>query len=175
MYWAYGNKRSPHFNYHEEAMEALAVAILTGTGWLRFSNTDSRCLRAMAYLIEVGIRPDVLYRRIYQSDRFEKLKLMGRVLENLELHSNDRLAVMSLTLADFEQTGARPDETENLINEAMRIGSIEAAVILVEHNDEIRVSLRSREIVDVSQVAASFGGGGHARAAGLIMALFNGI
>jgi bifunctional oligoribonuclease and PAP phosphatase NrnA len=149
------------------ARVALATAIVSDTGWLRFSNTDGRCLRAMARLVEEGVEPDVLYERIYQVDRPERLALLGRVLANLEFHAGGQLAVMCLREADFRQTGARRDETENLINEAMRVGSVEVAAILVENPEQVRVSLRSRRRVDVSAVAENFGGGGHARAAGL--------
>ena len=93
----------------------------------------------MADLFEAGVKPDVLYKQIYQNDRYQKLKLMGRALESLELHCDGRLAVMTLLRSDFETTGARPDETENLVNEAMRIGGVEAAVILIENDHEIRV------------------------------------
>ncbi|MCD4823883.1 MAG: DHH family phosphoesterase [Phycisphaerae bacterium] len=147
--------------------EALAAAICSDTGWLRFSNTDSRCLRAVAKLLEAGVSTDKLYARIYQTDRPERLALLQRVLGSLEFHHAKRLAVMTVRAADFRQSGARRDETENLVNEALRVGSVEAAVLLVENGDYVRVSLRSRRLVDVSELAAKFGGGGHARAAGL--------
>lgn len=150
-----------------EARQALATAIVSDTGWLRFSNTSERCLSAMARLVGAGVRPDELYDRIYQVDRPQRLALLERVLGSLELVADGRLAVMSLREEDFRQTGARRDETENLINEAMRIGSVEVAVILVENPEQVRVSLRSRRVVDVAEVARGFGGGGHARAAGL--------
>jgi phosphoesterase RecJ-like protein len=156
------------------AVRALATAVVSDTGWLRFSNTDGRCLRAMARLVEKGAAVDDLYRRIYQSDRPQRLRLLQRVLASLELYCEERLAVMVLRKADFAETGACPDETENLINEAFRLGCVEAAVLLVENPapagpeaECIRVSLRSRQVVDVSEIAAKFGGGGHARAAGL--------
>jgi phosphoesterase RecJ-like protein len=151
------------------AAEALLVAMTSDTGWFRFANTDGRCLRAAGRLFDAGVRADVLYRRLYQSDRPERLRLMARVLAGLELHCGGRLAVMALRRRDLAETGARPDETENLVNEALRIGSVESAVILIEspENDEVRVSLRSRNAVDVAAVARCFGGGGHARAAGL--------
>ena len=155
------------------AAESLVTAILSDTGWLHFANTDGRCMRTMGRLLDTGVQLDVIYRRIYQADRIERLKLLGRVLDGLELRCEGRLAVMSLRDSDFEQTGARRDETENLINEALRLGSVEVALMLVESASEdsdsylVRVSLRSRNLVDVSQVAAEFGGGGHARAAGL--------
>ena len=159
------------------AAESLVTAILSDTGWLRFANTDGRCMRTMGRLLDAGVQLDVIYRRIYQADRVERLKLFGRVLDGLELRCDGRLAVMSLRDSDFQETGARRDETENLINEALRLKSVEVALMLIESAPEysekdsgsylVRVSLRSRSMVDVSQVAAGFGGGGHARAAGL--------
>ena len=146
--------------------EALATAVLTDTGWLRFANTDARTLRCVARLVDLGVRLDELYRRIYQSDRPERLRLMARVLDNLELHCDEKLAVMTLGGEDFKQTGARLNETENLINEAMRLGSVIAAVLLIEQTDGVRASLRSRGEIDVADIAKRFDGGGHARAAG---------
>ena len=153
--------------------QLLAAAILSDTGWVRFSNTDGRALRAFARLLDAGATASELYERIYQADRLERVRLMGRVLSNMELHCDGRLAVMAIRTADFHQTGARKDETENLINEAMRLASVEVAVMLVENQQQdrletthVRVSLRSRKKVDVAQVAAQFGGGGHKRAAG---------
>ncbi len=148
------------------AAEALMVALTTDTGWLVFANTDARCLRAAARLSERGVRTDVLYRRLYQSERPQRMRLRIAVLESLELHCDDRLAVMTVRRSDFERTGARPDETENLVNEALRMATVEEAVILIENDDVVRVSLRSRDDVDVAEIARRFGGGGHARAAG---------
>jgi phosphoesterase RecJ-like protein len=146
---------------------ALAVALVTDTGWLRFSNTDARCLRAFADLVEKGIAPDELYRRIYQTDRPQRLALLQQVLANMDLLGGNRLAVMHLRTEDFQATGATQEETENLINEALRIETVEAAIILIEYENGTRVSLRSRNEVDVADVARQFGGGGHVRAAGL--------
>lgn len=151
----------------DRARLALAVALVTDTGWLRFSNTDARCLRAFAELVDKGIAPDELYRRIYQTDRPQRLALLQQVLANMDLLGENRLAVMHLRAEDFQATGATREETENLINEALRIETVEAAIILIETDDGTRVSLRSRSRVDVADVARQFGGGGHVRAAGL--------
>ena len=147
--------------------EALTAAVATDTGWMRFANTDARCLRVLADWFAAGVRPDKLYKRLYQCDRPERIRLLVRVLQSLELHCEGRLAAMTVRKDDLQATGARPDETENLVNEALRMGSVETAILLVETPDAIRVSLRSRDAVDVSAVAAQFGGGGHPRAAGL--------
>lgn len=149
------------------AARALAWAIVCDTGWMRFSNADGRCLRAMARLLDAGVKPDELYKTIFQTDRPERLRLLARVLGTLETSCGGRLAVMTCRKGDFAATGAAPAETENFVNEPLRIGAVEASVLLVENGDVIRVSLRSRGAVDVAAVAKAFGGGGHVRAAGL--------
>ncbi len=146
---------------------ALAVAVLSDTGWLKFSNADARALRVVAALVEHGVSLDEVFEALYQCDRPERLRLLERILASLELHHADRLAVMSVRRKDFEETGARPDETENLINEALRLQSVRVAMLLVENAENVRVSLRSRGHVNVADLARQFGGGGHDRAAGL--------
>ena len=147
--------------------EALMTAISTDTGWFRFANTDARTLRAAADLVDAGLRPDKLYRKLYQTGRPQRLKLMQRMLQSLELHCDGRLAAMTIRQADFQATGARPDETENLVNEALELNTVETAILLVENTTCVRVSLRSRDAVNVAAIARQFGGGGHQRAAGL--------
>jgi len=152
----------------EFSAEALLTAITSDTGWLRFANTDGRCLRAAAGLLDAGVRPDKLYMRLFQCDRPQRLVLMTRMLETLRLECDGRLASMVIRGGDFKSSDALPEETENLVNEALRIGTVETSLLLVENgNGEVRVSLRSRDAVDVAAIARPFGGGGHARAAGL--------
>ncbi len=153
-----------------DAAEALMASLVSDTGWLRYANTDARSLIMAAEWVGKGVRTDELYHRLYQNARPTRLKLLARVLDSLELHSQDRLAVMTLTGEDFAATGARPEETENLINASLEIGTVETAIILIENEDNIRVSLRSRELLDVAAIARQFGGGGHRRAAGVRIA-----
>ena len=147
--------------------QALLMATASDTGWFRFANTDARCLRAAAKWLDAGVKADELYRRLNQTDRPERLALTAKMLQSLQLYNQGRLALMVIRKGDFEATGAAPDETENLVNEPLRIGSVEAVVLLVENEGQVRASLRSRELVDVAQIARQFGGGGHARASGL--------
>lgn len=149
------------------AAVALATAITSDTGWLRFANTDARCMGVMGRLIDAGVRPDKLYAELFQCDRPERLRLVARMLASLELHYGDRLAVMCIRKADFDASGALPEETENLVNEALRVGVVDSSILLVENGPQVRVSLRSRDVVDVSAVAKALGGGGHARASGV--------
>lgn len=162
-----------------EAAEALFVAIATDTGWFHLRNTDSRVFHACAELIDLGVDTNGLYRRLFQTFSPARFKLMATLLDRVELHLDGRYASQYLVREDFERTGAAYRDTENMVNECQRIGSVMVAALFVELRDgRIRCSLRSRpdmqhcrdagdeQAVDVSEIAAKFGGGGHRMAAG---------
>jgi len=147
--------------------EALFVAVSTDTGWFRFSNTDSRALRDAADLIDVGVNPTAIYRKMYQNFSPARLKLMTVMLGTLKLHLDGRFATQYVLRSHFDQAGAAGADTENLIDECQRIGSVEVAALFVELKDGgFRCSLRSKGVVDVSKIARKFDGGGHKMAAG---------
>jgi phosphoesterase RecJ-like protein len=150
----------------EKIAEALFVAIATDTGWFQFRNTDSRVYHACAELIDAGAKPIEIHESLYQNFSHQRFKLMVAMLNTLELHLDGRYATQHISQRDFEQTGATHKDTENLINECQRINTIEAVALFVELKDgRFRCSLRSTGGVDVSTVAARFGGGGHKMAA----------
>ena len=146
---------------------ALFVGIATDSGWFRFANTDARMLRAAAELADAGAAAPAVYRAIYEQDPPARLRLIGRMLDTLELHADGRLAVMKLRRSDFAAAGADQSMTEDLVNEAGRIAGLEAIVLFTEEpNGGVRVNFRSKRVLDVAALAAQFGGGGHARASG---------
>jgi phosphoesterase RecJ-like protein len=145
---------------------ALFVGLATDCGWFRFSNTDARSLRLAAELLAAGVKADRIYAEIYQQDSPGKLMLIARMLGSLQLHAGGALAAMYIRQADFAATGASRNETEDLVNEAARLGSTEATVLFTEESDHVRVNFRSKRRLDVAALAAGFGGGGHPRAAG---------
>ena len=154
----------------EKIAESLFVAMATDTGWFQFSNTDSRIYRACAELIDAGIKPAQIYDHLYLNFSYSRFKLMAGMLDKLELHLDGRYAAMQITKQDIERTGAAYGDTENLINECHRIGAVEASVLFTElEDDRIRCSLRSKGPLDVSKIAAKFGGGGHTMAAGAFL------
>lgn len=146
---------------------ALFTGLATDCGWFRFSNTDARMLGAAARLVEAGAAPAEIYAAVYQQDSAPRVRLIGRMLERLELHAGGKLALLTLRSSDFAAIGADPGQTEDFVNEAGRLGATEATVLLQEQPDgQIRVNLRSKRYLNVAEIAARFGGGGHARAAG---------
>lgn len=154
----------------EKIAEALFVAVATDTGWFQFSNTDSRVYRSCAELIDAGAKPIKIHHNLYQNFSHPRFNLMLAMLNTLELHLDGRYATQHILQRDFQQTGATHKDTENLINECKRISTVEAAALFVELKDgRIRCSLRSTGAVDVSKIAARFGGGGHKMAAGTFL------
>ncbi len=161
------------------AAEGLFVGIATDTGWFRHSNTDERVLRACADLTARGVRGHEFYEVLHQRESAGRVRLLGEAIGSLELLHEGRLAVMSLDSAAFVRAGASPAETEDVINEPMRIASVVVSVLLVDAGDGVvRVSLRSREPrsgtdgdtgldLDVAALAQGLGGGGHRRASGV--------
>jgi len=154
----------------EKIAEALFVAVATDTGWFQFSNTDSRVYRCCAELIDAGAKPTEIYHSLYQNFSHPRFKLMVAMLNTLQLHLDGRFATQHILQRDFQKTGATHKDTENLINECQQISTVEAAALFVELKDgRIRCSLRSKGGVDVSKIAARFGGGGHKMAAGTFL------
>ncbi len=152
----------------EKIARALFVAASTDTGWFQFSNTDSRVHRSCAELIDAGVSSTEVYHNIYQNFSLQRFKLMAAMVNTLELHFDGRFATQHISQADFKWSGAKYNDTENLIDECRRIGSVEAAALFVELADgRIKVSLRSSGAVDVRKIATKFGGGGHKAAAGV--------
>jgi len=151
---------------------ALFLAIVSDTGWFQFSNTKPRTLRLAAKLMEVGVNTDQMYQRLYQNERVQRIKLQTRAQDSMELLAGDRLSVMCIRQEDFTQTGSAMNDTEALINIPLQIRTVEVSIVFVEPKDDenIRVSFRSKGSVDVAKFAEQFGGGGHARAAGLKLA-----
>lgn len=151
----------------ERIAEALFVAIATDTGWFQFNNTDGKVFSACAELIDLGVKPTALYHKLYENFSQSRFMLMIAMLNTFELHLNDRFATMYITRHDFERTGATYADSENLINECRRISTVDTTALFIELDDgRIRCSLRSKGAVDVGEIAAAFGGGGHKMAAG---------
>ncbi len=145
------------------AAAQLYAGMLFDTGGFRFSLTTATTFEVAADLVRRGARLDAIAEGVFGNKSLGSVKQRGRAIESLVLRLGGRVAVLHLD-CEAMSTG-EPDEA---VNYGMMIRGVEVAVLLKERAPGCyRVSLRSRDKVDVSQVASSFGGGGHARAAGL--------
>jgi bifunctional oligoribonuclease and PAP phosphatase NrnA len=154
-----------------EIAECLYVALSTDTGSFKFDMTTPAVHELAARLIETGIRPGEISRRIFDTRPFGAMKLVGEVLGRAALDptaAGGRGMVWTYaTLADLERHGQRPYVLDTLIDPVRSVAEADVAVVVKElAAGEWAVSLRSKGAVDVSRVAMSFGGGGHRLAAG---------
>jgi phosphoesterase RecJ-like protein len=154
-----------------ELASALYVGLITDTGRFMYENTDAAAHRMAAELIELGVDVNDTYRRLYERVPVEKLKLIARALEKIEMYDGGRLAVTYIDAGDYEATGAGEVLTEGIIDLVRALDGTAVAAVIRDKTDGGRsarkVSLRSADdAVDVSAIARQHGGGGHRRAAG---------
>ena len=145
------------------AADQLYAGILFDTGGFRFSLTTATTFEVAADLVRRGARLDAIAQDVFGNKSFGSVKQRGQAIESLVLRLEGQVAVLHL---DREAMSAgEPDE---VVNYGLMIQGVEVAVLLKERAPGCyRISLRSRDKIDVSQVAGTFGGGGHTRAAGL--------
>ena len=152
---------------------ALYIGIVTDTGKFMYDATDARTHRVAADLIEAGVDVDDVNRRLYESMPIEKLRLLSRALDNLELHCDGQLIVSYITDDDYRETGAGEEMTEGIIDNLRAVDGIRVAAVIRDQvsrgHSARKISLRAGDDhTDVSVLARKFGGGGHVRAAGAI-------
>jgi phosphoesterase RecJ-like protein len=141
----------------------LFTAIHTDTGSFRYSNTTAETFEIAAALVAAGAPPALVSDHLYERRRAEALRWLGESLRRIEVSADGRVAWLALP------SGVVPEsfvEAEELVNYPRSIDSVRVACFLRQLGDNVKVSLRGKGDVDVSRIAARFGGGGHPNAAG---------
>jgi len=153
--------------YTDIAGVAVYTGLLTDTGRFCYENTTPPTLLLAAELIEAGVDPNEVANKVYNSERLQRLKLIGRVLESLTLFCDGKAGYIEVTRKMLEETGAEIADTNDLINFVRAVKGVELAVIFTELlPSRTKVSFRSKHDINVNKLAAHFSGGGHKRAAG---------
>ena len=151
----------------DEAMAAcLYVGISTDTGHFAHRNLNAEAMRVAAACLETNMDPADISEKLYRIRSLPKTLLLTRALQSLTMQDNGKLAALRVTLRDFEETGAKAEDTESIIDYGIAVEGTMAAILAVERPEGIKFSLRSRPPVDVGKVGAGLGGGGHMLAAG---------
>ncbi len=147
--------------------QALYAGLVSDTGNFRHSNSTPKIHHAAADLIAQGVHPARTFNALYQTATPAKLRLFGRAMGGLQLKGGGRFAYVTVTLADLAACGATHEDLDDLVEEPRKLKGVEVAALFSETADgRAKVSLRSRERVDVNAVCRQFGGGGHRLASG---------
>jgi phosphoesterase RecJ-like protein len=154
-----------------EAARALYTALLTDTGGFRFSNTSPRCHAIAGYLLTLGVEPEEMYRSVYASVPVGRLQILREALANLEVDAAHAIAWISLPAGVVERYGLTSEDLEGIVEHPRSIVGTRLALFFRDlGHGKVKVSFRSTGDVDVNRFARQFGGGGHARAAGALIA-----
>ncbi|WDM02764.1 bifunctional oligoribonuclease/PAP phosphatase NrnA [Alicyclobacillus cycloheptanicus] len=149
----------------------LYTGILTDTGGFAYPSTTRDIHQIAAELLACGVQPYEIAEPAMQSRSWEQVHLMQMALANLAVSNDGSYAALYVTRGMIDGAGATDDDAEGLVEFARSIDTVEVGMLFRETVDgKVKVSLRSKRRVDVSRIAQTFGGGGHARAAGCTLA-----
>ena len=145
----------------------IYVAVLTDTGSFHYGSSSPEAFEVAGEMVRRGVDPWAVAEQVYETQSARRLRLLGRVLDSLEVSADGRVACITTTREDLREFASGKDALEGFINYPRSIVGVEVAVSFREEEGGVfRVSFRSKGRVDVSAVAARFGGGGHRNAAG---------
>jgi phosphoesterase RecJ-like protein len=155
------------FKIDLNAALGLYTAIITDTGSFNFANSTPEVHRAVAELIEKGVKPSFVSSNVYATSP-ESTKLMAQMLSKIRI--KDGIGWSVLTKKMFKQTKALDSEIDNFINLIRNIRDVKIAVLFKEYGAKvIKVSFRSKTGFNVNRIATFFNGGGHKYAAGCVI------
>lgn len=149
--------------------DCLMTGLSTDTGHFQYPSTSPATLKAAAELLESGADVSFITRRLYRTRRREEVALTRIAYQKMRFELEGRVGVIELTAEDFEAAGCTPFQTGGLVNMALEIEGVRMAILACERDGAAKLSLRAVEPDTVNDVAARFGGGGHAQAAGVTM------
>jgi bifunctional oligoribonuclease and PAP phosphatase NrnA len=166
------NNKYLHVPLDRDTAIAMYVSLATDTGFFRYHNTTLRTFEAAEELVRAGVVPGDVSLWINESVTAGSVKLLGLCLNTLEMHAGGRIATIELPKRFFTEADASPEDTEGIVNYGRTIDGVLVSILLKEGDAaETRASLRAKPGVDVQQVAARFGGGGHKAASGCTVPL----
>ncbi len=147
--------------------QALYVGIATDTGQFQYPSTTARVFELACELNKRGANPAQAAQELYEQERFGKIQLLERFLHTLSLRFDGQLCVGTLTQEDYDRTNSAREDSEGFVNYPRSLQGVKIAAVLEESGGMVKGSLRARDpLYCVDKLAANFGGGGHAAAAG---------
>lgn len=153
-----------------ESATAFYLALITDTNRFTLPHTTAYSLRSAAEMLEYGATHTQVAENVFYNDQIGLIRLKGMTLNSIRLAVDGRVAVGDLTQNMFKKTGVEAIDTQEFAEYPRSIEGVEVGVLLREMGDgKVKISLRSRENIDVERVAEVFEGGGHPQAAGCVI------
>lgn len=154
----------------KECAEALYMGMVHDTGVFQYSCTSPETMEAAAELMRKGINGSEIIEKTYYEKTYVQNQILGKALLESMLILDRKVIVSYVTKKSLDFFEAQPADLEGIVSQLRQTKGVEVAMFLYEQEPQIyKVSLRSKDKVDVSVIAKYFGGGGHAKAAGFTM------
>lgn len=150
----------------KEIAACLIAGLITDTGGFQYSGVSKDTFLMAANLIDTGIDASKIYKDVMSTHTKTSVELKKLILNRMQFLEDDKVTFTYMTLEDEKEIGCEVGDYEGLVNEGRNIEGVEVSIFLHEIDDGFKVSLRSNNYVNVSDVCLMFGGGGHIRAAG---------
>lgn len=149
----------------KETAICLYAGISSDSGGFRYSNTRPQTMRLAARLMETGIDFAAINRQLFDKITPPVLALMKAAYGSVELFFGGKLAIVTISREEYEQSGALDTDLDEIKSIPRRIDGVEVAAMIRPKGDKAQISLRSNEYFDVAAFCREMGGGGHTRAA----------
>ena len=150
----------------KEIATCLYTALITDTGSFRHSSTTAVTHAIAGEIISAGIDFSNIHRLIFENKKFEKIKFYGEVIGSMTCELNSKVCIMYISKEMLEKYNSVSSDTSDVITFGASIDTVEVTILVKQAENGVKVSLRSKSLVDVSKIAEVFNGGGHIRAAG---------
>lgn len=158
------------FKLTESLAQCIYTTLVVDTGFFKYSNTNSEIFRLAGELAEAGANPWTVAKNLEESYPISRMKLLGFSLESIQTELLGKYAFMEVTQEMLKESGATMDLSDEFAVFPRSIEGVEVSALFREMGDgSVKVSLRSKDFVDVAEISNLFGGGGHARAAGCMI------
>ncbi len=155
------------FHIDTDMAENIFAAIQADTGSFRYNNTTGASLKIAGEMMDHGADAHQIFQKMMVETTYSRMKLLEMALGAVEFYCNGRLGMVALSSDMFEKANATWEDSENFVDYLRFVSGVEVAVLVRETDDHShKFSMRSNHRVNVAKLAALFGGGGHARAAG---------
>ena len=156
------------FRIDRDVAGNVFAAIQADTGSFRYDNTSPTCLRIAAEMMDYGANPWKISQEVMDGYNLSRLRLLEMALGTLEFYHAGKIGVITILLGMFSKAGAGPEDSEGFVDYPRFVSGVEIAVLIRQTGEnDYKFSLRSNSRANVAQLASRFGGGGHAKAAGI--------
>jgi phosphoesterase RecJ-like protein len=150
-----------------DAATCLYTGLVTDTGGFRYSNTSEEVMLIAASLLKLGVQPYNVIDKVMETMTWAQVLLIRAALENLGRSEDGKYAWVCVTRQMIEDAKGCDDDVEGLVNYPRNVEGVEVGILFREAAPgKVKVSFRSKYIIDVGGIAQEMGGGGHARASG---------